>query len=153
MVKHYCKVLCLTLIDKYREITHSYNYCLSIHECQGYKVLSGASQNGFPKIVRLLLDKGADFDATNSVRYITMKMALDNVTSAVNSSNAVSIQICVCDFERNNGRSSSRDDDDDDVDDDVYSGIAYCYESGTTISHEVTSSLNAKELSVQCRTV
>ena len=58
---------------KQRHINYSIYQYLSIHRQEGYCALYYASQNGQIEIVKLLLDRGADIEATDNVRYITME--------------------------------------------------------------------------------
>ena len=76
MTWHYyfnCMTLSTMSTIERRHITHSIYQYLSIHWQDGYSALYYASQNGQIEVVKLLLDRGADIEATDNVSYITME--------------------------------------------------------------------------------
>jgi Ankyrin repeat len=64
-----------------RHISYSIYHYLPIHWQDGDRALYCASSAGHVEVVKLLLDRGADIDATNNVSYITIKeFSFDQMT-------------------------------------------------------------------------
>ena len=58
---------------EHRHVTHSLYQYLPIHRQTGHRALYVASRVGQIEVVKLLLDRGADIEATGNVSHNTME--------------------------------------------------------------------------------
>jgi hypothetical protein len=99
---------------KQRHISYSINQYLPIHRQRGHRALYGASQDGKVEVVRLLLDRGADIEASRDVNHTSNSTQQDQSLCKYHSEWSRH-------YDSNNNRSASSSNSSSSSSDDKYS--------------------------------